>query len=86
MDDQFDEYNKIKKYCTEKDIKLVDETKNPFNLRSAIFMYHGLDALSDGREKELRKQGQRYPARGEGLMIDPFAYDAPKDKKKKKGK
>ena len=47
----------------------------------------GLDALDPDLVKTMRTKAERYPVRAEGLMEDPFAYDAPKDKKaKKKGK
>ena len=84
LDEQMEEYEKIKGIFKDRNIKLVDEKKNPFNLKNAIFMYQGLDVLPESRLKELRTQTDRYAPRGEGLMIDPFAWDVPKDKKKKK--
>ena len=47
-------------------------------------MVPGLETLEPERLKSLTTKAKRYPQRGEGLMEDPFAYDVPKDKKKKK--
>lgn len=44
----------------------------------------GLDALPQDLVQTMKTKAQRYPVRSEGLMEDPFAYDVPKDKKKKK--
>ena len=85
LDDQITEYNQIKKIFKENKINMVDEKKNPLNLMNAIFMQSGLDTMDPKRLKSMTTKAARYPQRQDGLMEDPFAYDAPKEKKKKKG-
>lgn len=65
---------------------MVDDRKNPINLKNAIFMLPGLDSLDQDVVQQMKTKEKRYPQRGEGLMEDPFAYDVPKDKKKGKKK
>lgn len=61
---------------------MVDEKKNPLNLKNAIFMRSGLDGIDPKILKEMRSKEQRYNKRSEGLMIDPFYVEKPKKKKK----
>lgn len=84
LDEQKKEYEGIKEIFKKKKIKMVDEKKNPFNLKNAIYMQSGLDALDPALVKKMTTKEQRYPQRSDGLMIDPFAWEVPKDKKKKK--
>ena len=61
---------------------MVDEKKNPFNLKNALFHRSDLDGIDPKELKEMRTKEQRYNKRSEGLMIDPFYFDKPKKKKK----
>ena len=61
---------------------MVDEKKNPLNLKNAIFMRSGLDAIDPKVLKEMKSKEQRYNRRSEGLMVDPFYFEKPKKKKK----
>lgn len=84
LEEQMQEYKEIKKIFKENHIELADEKKNPINLKNAIFMQSGLDALDPDVVKTMRTKANRYPNRAEQLMEDPFAWDAPKPAKGKK--
>jgi len=63
---------------------MVDEKKNPINLKNAIFLLPGLDSLDQDLVKSMKTKEMRYPQRGDGLMEDLSFYDTIKDKKKGK--
>lgn len=62
---------------------MVDETKNPLNLKNAIFMQPGLDCLDPSTVKAMKTKATRYPGISDLLPCDPFS-DGKADKKKKK--
>ena len=62
---------------------MVNDKRNPINLKNAIFMPTGLDSMDPKVVKSMKTKAKRYNTRAETLMTDPFAYETKKGRGKK---
>ena len=76
------DYEQIRDIFKRNKIKMVDETKNPLNLKNAIFMQPGLDCLDPSTAKAMKTKATRYP--GISDLLPCGDTDGKADKKKKK--
>ena len=63
LDQQVKEYEQIKAIFKQNPntTKMVDEKKNPINLKNAIFLLPGLDSLDQDLVKSMKTKEMRYP-------------------------